>query len=82
MYNTNWVMRMGERMLIPVSMPKGLTENLDRLVKEGEFSSRSDAIRFGARLVVMMDKRTHERSEDYAYDEIKKGLKRGMRDVP
>jgi Arc/MetJ-type ribon-helix-helix transcriptional regulator len=74
-------MKMKERMSIPVSLPKGLAKNIDELVKEGEFSSRSELLRFGARLVVMLEKRTHKRAEDYAYSEIKEGLKRGMRNV-
>jgi len=68
---------MKERNLVPVSMPKGLTKQIDILVKEGEFSSRSEALRFGARLVVVLSKRMHERAEDYAYEEISEGLKRG-----
>ena len=73
---------MRERMSMPVSLPIGLARNIDKLVKEGEFSSRSDAIRFGARLLVMLEKRTHARAEDYVYEEINEGIKRGIRHVP
>jgi len=72
---------MKERMSIPVSLPHGLVKNVDELVKKGEFSSRSELLRFGARLVVMLEKKLHKRAEDYAYDEIKEGLKRGLRNA-
>lgn len=68
-----------KRKLVPVSLPQGLAQEIDTLVEEGEFTSRSDALKFGARLVVLMSKRTHQRAEDYAYDEIKEGLERGWR---
>lgn len=67
------------RKLVPVSLPGGLAQEIDLLVKEGEFTSRSEALKFGARLVVLMTKRTHERAEDYAYEEVKEGLLRGKR---
>lgn len=70
-----------ERESVPVSLPKGLTRELDKLVEEGLFNSRSEALRFGARLVVMLEKRLHKRAEDYAYDEIKEGLERGLKHV-
>lgn len=72
---------MGDRESIPVSLPKGLVRSIEEMVKRGEFSSKSEAIRFGTRLLVMLDKRLHERSEAYAYEEITEGLKRGKRDV-
>ncbi len=65
------------RKLVPVSLPSGLAQEIDSLVEEGEFTSRSEALKFGARLVVLMSKRTHQRAEDYAYEEIKEGLQRG-----
>ncbi|PSP80799.1 CopG family transcriptional regulator, partial [Halobacteriales archaeon QS_4_69_225] len=40
-----------DRKSVPVSLPEGLVEELDRLVEEGLFSSRSEALRYGARLV-------------------------------
>ncbi len=72
---------MAERVCVPVSLPIGLTKEIDKLVKEGEFSSRSDAIRFGVRIVVMLEKRMRGRAEDYAYEEVVEGIKRGMRHV-
>ena len=72
---------MKERESVPVSLPKGLARELDKLVEEGLFNSRSEALRFGARLVVVLEKRLHKRAEDYAYEEVKEGLKRGLQDV-
>lgn len=71
-----------ERESVPVSLPKGLVQQLDALVRKGEFSSRSEVLRFGARLVLMLEKRLHERAEDYAYSEVMEGLRRGMKSVP
>ena len=72
---------MEERNVIPVSLPKGLLGDIDELVERGIYPSRTDVLRYGARLVVLKEKRRiHERAEDYAYDEIKEGIQRG-RDV-
>ena len=73
---------MSSRSSIPVSLPSGLVKEIDALVKNGEFSSKSDAIRFGVRLMVMMQKRLRERTEEYMYEDIYSGLKRGGRHVP
>lgn len=70
-----------KRDVVPVSIPSGLVKEIDELVERGMFSSRSDAIRFGARMVVVLERRLHERSEDYAYDEIIAGFKRGGKHV-
>ena len=67
------------RKIVPVALPGGLAEELDLLVEEGEFLSRSEALKFGARLVILMSKRTHQRAEDYAYSEIVEGIQRGKR---
>ncbi len=67
------------RKSIPVSLPTGLVQEIDKLVEEREFSSRSEALKFGARLVVLYWRRTHERAVDYAYSEIKEGLERGRK---
>lgn len=37
---------------VPVSLPPGLLDRLDELVERDLFDSRSDALRYGARLVV------------------------------
>ncbi len=67
------------RKVVPVSMPSSLAEELDLLVKEGEFASRNEALKFGARLVIMMSRRLHQRAHDYAYDEVREGILRGRR---
>jgi len=68
-----------DRESIPVSLPKGLVSKIEEMVRRGEFSSKSEAIRFGARLLVMLEKRLHERAEDYAYEEVVERLRRGKR---
>jgi len=68
-----------ERKPVPVSLPSELVEELDTLVEEGVFSSRSDAIRYGARLVVREEKqhqRLHERADDRAKDGIRERMER------
>jgi len=72
---------MNDRALVPVSLPMALVKHLDELVEKGEFASRSEALRYGARLVVLLSKRVHKRAEEYAYEEIKEGLVRGMAGV-
>lgn len=67
------------RIIVPIALPEGLAKELDEIVKEGQFSSRNEALKFGVRLVVMMMRRTHERAEDYAYQEIKEGMLRGKK---
>lgn len=67
------------RMIVPIALPRGLAEEIDTLVREGEFVSRNEALKFGARLVVMMMRRVHKRAEDYAYEEIVSGIRRGKR---
>lgn len=72
---------MKDRESIAVSLPIGLVKEIETLVEKGEFSSKSEAIRFGARLVVMLDENLHKRAENYAYDEITRGIKRGLEKV-
>ncbi|MBI4155294.1 CopG family transcriptional regulator [Candidatus Woesearchaeota archaeon] len=60
--------------IIHIALPKGIAVEIDDLVNEGEFVSRNEALKFWARLVVLMHRRTHKRAEDYAYDEIKERL--------
>lgn len=42
----------GESDSVSVSLPTTLAVRLDRLVEEGVFDSRAEALRYGARLVV------------------------------
>lgn len=41
-----------DRQSVPVSLPSELVEELDALVEADLFGSRSEALRYGARLVV------------------------------
>ncbi|RQG93057.1 CopG family transcriptional regulator [Natrarchaeobius halalkaliphilus] len=67
-----------DRRSIPVSIPEGLVEELDDLVDEGQFGSRSEALRYGARLVTREahQKRLHERAADDAEQDIEDRLER------
>ena len=71
-----------ERVVIPVSLPKGLVEEIDELVRKRVFSSRSEALRYGARLAVLFEKGIHKLAEDYAYEMIKERLERSEKGVP
>ncbi len=66
-----------ERIIIPVSLPSGLVEELNELVDKRIFGSRSEALRHGAHMVVLLKSRVHSLAEEYAYEEAKTGLKRG-----
>lgn len=61
-----------DRKSIPVSLPPDVVAELDRLVDEGKFSSRSEALRYGARLVTHQEatKRLHEHSQQRARDQV------------
>ena len=65
------------RVSIPVSLPSGLVEEIDHMVSEKVFGSRSEVLRYGARLAVLYHRRLHMRAEEYAHDEVTEGLKRG-----
>jgi len=67
-----------DRQSVPVSLPSELVARLDRLVEEGVFSSRSEALRYGARLVVREEQleRLHEQADRSARDEVKERLDR------
>lgn len=68
-----------ERKPVPVSLPPELVEELDALVEEGVFTSRSDALRYGARLVVREERdqrRLHERADDRAEADIARRMER------
>ena len=70
-----------DRVSVPVSLPSGLVKEIDSMVEDRIFGSRSEVLRHGARLAVLYQRRLHQRAEEYAFDEIAQGLKRG-KDVP
>ena len=61
-----------KRILIPVSMPHALAAEIDELVNIGKFGSRSEAIRFGARLLCMLEGKLHLKEQDI-YAEMLRG---------
>lgn len=67
-----------DRESVPVSLPTELVERLDALVEEGVFSSRSDALRYGARLVVREERsrRLHDYAEERARKDVEERLER------
>lgn len=58
----------GERQSVPVSLPADLVRELDELVEEGMFGSRSDALRYGARLVAREHRYREPRLHEVAAD--------------
>ncbi len=67
------------RVSIPVSLPLGLVDEIDELVEEKLFGSRSEVLRYGARLAVIYHRRLHSRAEEYALEEVTEGLERGWK---
>lgn len=67
-----------DRQSIPVSLPPELVSRLDRLVENGVFGSRSEALRYGARLVVREEhlRRLHEHADIEAREDIEERLDR------
>lgn len=67
-----------DRQPVPVSLPPDLVSELDALVEAGVFSSRSDALRYGARLVVHEERhgRLHERTDADACEDVRERLER------
>lgn len=67
-----------DRQSVPVSLPVGLVEQLDALVEAGAFSSRSEALRYGARLVVRERRlsRLHEHADVAAREDVRERLDR------
>lgn len=63
-----------DRQSVPVSLPSELVNELDALVETGIFSSRSDALRYGARLVVREERRS--RIDDRVRTDIQERLDR------
>lgn len=68
-----------ERRSVPVSLPSELVRELDELVEKGVFSSRSDALRYGARLVVREERehlRLHELTDELARRDVETRMER------
>ena len=67
-----------DRQPVPVSLPPELVDRLDQLVEGGSFGSRSEALRYGARLVVREERfdRLHERADDEAQRDVEERLDR------
>ncbi len=65
-----------ERRSVPVSLPPELVNELDSLVEEGVFGSRSEALRYGARLVVREQIRLHEQTDAKTREDIRERLAR------
>ncbi len=64
-----------KQVAIPVKMTQQLREDIDELVRLGVFASRSEATKFGIRLMILMEKMRppiSKRAEQYAYEETKK----------
>lgn len=67
-----------DRHSVPVSLPPELVAELDSLVETGAFSSRSEALRYGARLVVREERlaRPHEHTDEGAREDISERMDR------
>jgi len=67
-----------DRHSVPVSLPPELVARLDGLVEDGVFSSRSEALRYGARLVVREAhlERLHEQAASGAREDVAERLDR------
>lgn len=67
-----------DRRSIPVSLPPELVAEIDRLVEAGKFGSRSEALRYGARLVTHEEatKRLHQLTQRRAREQVEARLER------
>ncbi|MDF9744806.1 ribbon-helix-helix domain-containing protein [Natrinema salsiterrestre] len=67
-----------DRTSVPVSLPPELVTELDALVERGAFSSRSEALRHGAHLIVRKERRARlrELTDEQARDEVLERLDR------
>ncbi len=64
---------------VPVKLSPQIKREIDELVRLGVFASRSEAIKFGIRLMILMERAEipiSRRAEQYAYEEIKGKLER------
>lgn len=63
-YNFRIMKQMIKQRALPVTLPEGLVNELDKLVHiEGIYLSRSDALRYGARLVLLFARGTNTITE-------------------
>lgn len=67
-----------DRKSVPVSLPAELADRLDALVEDGVFGSRSEALRYGARLVVREEslERAHDQTAERAREDVRERLER------
>jgi Arc/MetJ-type ribon-helix-helix transcriptional regulator len=67
-----------DRQSVSVSLPPELVERLDRLVGDDVFGSRSERLRYGARLVVREEhlERLHEQADGEAQKDVEERLDR------
>jgi Arc/MetJ-type ribon-helix-helix transcriptional regulator len=67
-----------DRQSVPVSLPSELVDRLDGLVEDGVFGSRSEALRYGARLVVREERleRVHDRTTEQIREDVDDRLER------
>ena len=68
-----------KQIAVPVKLTPQLRDEIDELVKLGVFASRSEAIKFGIRLMILIEKLElpiSRRAEEYAYEEIKEKAER------
>lgn len=68
-----------KQIAIPVKLTPQIKEEIDELVRLGIFASRSEAIKFGIRLMILMEKidiPISKRAEEYAYEEVKEKMER------
>jgi|GEM_PF-2555456 len=68
----------GGRESVPVSLPETLVDRLDELVEAGVFGSRSEALRYGARLVVREEQKYRELEPEKPVDDVPPGRSRGV----
>jgi len=64
---------------IPVKLTPYVKGEIDELVRLGIFASRSEAIKFAIRLLIMMERAEipiSHKAEEYAYEEIKEKLEK------
>jgi len=72
-----------KQVAVPVKLTPQTIEEIDKLVSVGVFASRSEAIKFGIRMMILIEKidlPISRIAEEYAYGEIKEKFAR-IRDV-